>query len=156
MQENKIEDIAVKTASEFAGSIGIGSVVAQIYAILYVSQEAISLDEISEKLKLSKSSISQNIRILESWDAVKRIFVKGSRKDFYEANQDIMGIILKRLKSGLNNRLDRASASLKEIEQHMTLPEDKTKGAFYLQRLENLKKIHQTVSTLINMLPDKM
>ncbi len=50
MEENIFLDSVVKTASEFADSIGLGSVAAQMYALLYLSPSALSLDEISEKL----------------------------------------------------------------------------------------------------------
>ena len=144
-------DNVVKTASEFADSVGISSVSAQIYALLYVS-----LDEVSTKLHLSKSTVSQNIRILEQWDAVKSIFVKGSRKDYYEVNPNIMEIVLKKLKGGLNNRMNKASANLNEIEILVKNIEDNSKKEFYQQRMNNLRKIYQTVTTLITMLPERM
>ena len=149
-------DNVVKTASEFAGSVGLSSVVAQIYALLYVSPNALSLDEISAKLHLSKSTVSQNIRILEQWDGVKNVFVKGSRKDYYEVNPNIMEIVLKKIKNGLNSRMSKASANLNEIETQIDTIEDTNKKEFYQQRMNNLKKIYQTITTLVTMLPEKI
>ena len=148
-------DNVVKTASEFADSVGISSVSAQIYALLYVSQGALSLDEILEKLHLSKSTVSQNIRILEQWDAVKSVFVKGSRKDYYEVNPNIMEIVLKRLKNGLNSRFNKAGSNLNGMEQLLTSA-DNTNKEFYQKRLDNLKRIYQTVKILINTIPDRI
>ena len=148
-------DNVVKTASDFADSIGLSSVAAQIYALLYVSPGALSLDEVSEKLHLSKSTISQNIRILEQWDAVKSVFVKGSRKDYYEVNPNIMEIILKRLKNGLNSRFNKAGSNLSEMEQLLTSTDNANKE-FYQKRLDNLKRIYQTVKILINTIPDRL
>jgi len=45
-------------------------------------EKPLSLDTIVEKLKMSKGSVSLNIRELEKWDAVKKIWVNGTRKDF--------------------------------------------------------------------------
>lgn len=156
MEENTFIDSVVKTASEFADSIGLGSVAAQMYALLYLSPSALSLDEISEKLNLSKSTVSQNIRILEGWDAVKNIFVKGSRKDFYEVNPNIIEIVLKKLKGGMFNRLSKAQTSVSEIERLIVSIEDAGKKEFYQNRINNLKKISQAVTLFINMIPDKM
>ncbi|MEW6026478.1 MAG: HTH domain-containing protein [Planctomycetota bacterium] len=156
MQDGNLTDNVVKIASEFADSVGLSSVAAQIYALLYISPSALSLDEISGKLHLSKSTVSQNIRILEGWEAVKNVFVKGSRKDYYEVNPNIMEIILKKLKSGLNSRMSKASANLSEIEGLVKDIKDAGKKVFYQQRLNNLKRIYQTVTTLVNMLPEKM
>lgn len=149
-------DRVVKTASEFAAGIGISPVSAQIYALLYASPDALSLDDISERLRLSKSTVSQNIRILESWEAVKNIFVRGSRKDYYEVNPNIMEIALKKIKNGVNGRMQQASASLAEIETAVSQSKDNGKKEFYKQRLNNLKKINQTATALVNLMPDKI
>ncbi|MDI6733184.1 MAG: HTH domain-containing protein [Planctomycetota bacterium] len=156
MQDEIFIDTVIKSSSEFADSIGINSVVAQIYALLYVSPSVLSLDEISEKLHLSKSTVSQNIRILEGWDAVKNTFVKGSRKDYYEVNHDIMGIILTRLKRGLSNRLSKAEKNLNEMVNLITTVKDTARKKFYQKRLEKLREIYQKILTLAIMIPDKM
>jgi DNA-binding transcriptional regulator GbsR (MarR family) len=150
-----VENI-IKSASEFADSIGVGTVVAQIYALLYVSLDVLSLDEISEKLKISKSTVSQNIRILESWDAVKNTFVKGSRKDYYEVNPSIIEIILRRLKNGLSTRLAKVGADVNEIESLITNVRNENKKTFYRKRVSHIKNEYQKILTLVNMLPDKM
>jgi len=156
MRDDKLIDTAIKSASEFADGIGVGNVVAQIYTLLYISPNALSLDEITEKLHLSKSTISQNIRILEGWDAVKNIFVKGTRKDYYEVNPDIMGIILKRLKAGLSNRLSKVEATLTEMTDLIGGVEDVNKKEFYQKRLEDIRKIHQRILLLSAMIPDRI
>jgi DNA-binding transcriptional regulator GbsR (MarR family) len=67
-----------------AGLLGmINKVGGQIYALLFLSDEPLSLDEIAEKLSVSKSNVCINIRLLEDFDLVRKVWVKGSRKDYY-------------------------------------------------------------------------
>lgn len=61
----------------------------RIFALLYLRDEPVSLDEIAEALQLSKSNISINIRGLLEWHLVRRVPVRGSRKDHYEAVADL-------------------------------------------------------------------
>ncbi|MFO1520386.1 MAG: MarR family transcriptional regulator [bacterium] len=96
LRENKNEDFekALDTFIEAAGKISanmlgmVNKVGGQIYALLFLSREPLSLDDIAEILKISKSNISINIRDLEESKLVRKVWVKGSRRDFYEACRD--------------------------------------------------------------------
>ncbi|MBI4845408.1 MAG: hypothetical protein HY810_02905 [Candidatus Omnitrophica bacterium] len=99
-------DTLVDDLSNIVASLGINRVAGQLYILLFFSQEPLSLDEMTKRLKISKGHVSTNIRALERWNAVRKIWVKGSRKDYYEANCDTLKIILIQLKLGLNQRFD--------------------------------------------------
>ncbi len=75
-------------------SFGLGRVVGQIYAYLYFSPDPRSLADMQAALGISKGSASMGVRQLEQWSAVRKIWVKGDRKDYYEAN-DWFGRIVK-------------------------------------------------------------
>ena len=57
----------------------------RIFALLYLTPEELSLDQIADELQQSKSNISVNIRGLVEWHLVRRVSVERSRKDHYEA-----------------------------------------------------------------------
>src|SRR5881409_3808214 len=57
----------------------------RIFALLYLQQTPLALEEIASELQQSKSNVSINIRGLIEWHLVRRISVPGSRKDHYEA-----------------------------------------------------------------------
>ena len=86
-------EAAVNTFIDGAGKISsallgmVNKVGGQIYAILFLNEEPLSLDEISEILSVSKSNVSINIRLLEDMKLVRKVWVKGSRKDFYSAER---------------------------------------------------------------------
>jgi len=86
-------DYAVDAFIDGAGKISsallgmVNKVGGQIYALLFLSEEPLSLDEIAERLQVSKSNISINIRLLEEMKLVRKIWVKGSRRDYYEVER---------------------------------------------------------------------
>src|SRR5262245_64920889 len=61
---------------------------ARIFALLYLHQGPLALDEIAAELEQSKSNVSLNLRALVEWHLVRRRPVPGSRKDHYEAAGD--------------------------------------------------------------------
>ncbi len=60
----------------------------RMFALLYLHEGPLSLDEIAVELEQSKSNISVNIRGLIDWHLVRHTRVAGSRKDYYEAATD--------------------------------------------------------------------
>lgn len=76
---------AGKVSSALLGMIN--RVGGQIYALLFLADEPLSLDDIAEKLQVSKSNVSINIRMLEEYNLVRKVWVKGSRKDYYAAER---------------------------------------------------------------------
>jgi DNA-binding transcriptional regulator GbsR (MarR family) len=65
----------------------------RIFALLYLQERPLALEEIAAELQQSKSNISVNIRGLVEWHLVRRVPVPGSRKDHYEAATDFLRVM---------------------------------------------------------------
>ena len=65
----------------------------RIFALLYLHQCPLALEEIAVELEQSKSNISVNIRGLVEWHLVRRTHVAGSRKDHYVAATDFWRVM---------------------------------------------------------------
>jgi DNA-binding transcriptional regulator GbsR (MarR family) len=62
---------------------------AQIHALLLVSPEALSADEIMEELQISRGNANMNIRALIDWGLVYKELKTGERKEYFVAEKDI-------------------------------------------------------------------
>jgi DNA-binding transcriptional regulator GbsR (MarR family) len=71
---------------------GINRTMAQIHALLLVTTKALSTDEIMEHLAISRGNAHGNLRDLIGWGLIRSVFVKGERKEFFEAEKDIWKI----------------------------------------------------------------
>ena len=114
---DKAKAAFVDRMGQLASELGLSGSVGSIYALLYMSSEPMSLDEITESCAMSKGNASMNLRELERWGAVRRVPVRGDRKSYYEANLDIVGIVRARLKEGLERRMEEAHRALEGIEK---------------------------------------
>jgi len=65
----------------------------RIFAVLYLQDKPLSLDQIAEALQQSKSNISTNIRGLVEWHLVRHVAVPNSRKDHYQAAADFWRVM---------------------------------------------------------------
>jgi len=85
-----------------------------IFAALYLSPTALSLDEIVQETGLTKGAISTEIRTLARMGLVHRSSKLGDRKDYYEAETDFYAAIRSILQERQNSEFDRAVRSVKE------------------------------------------
>ncbi len=121
----------------------INKVGGQIYALLFLSDEPLSLDDIAERLSVSKSNISINIRLLEEYDLVKQVWVRGSRKDYYTARRAYPKKVLKDFLEKIQGTLSDAITTIertraKTAEARVALTGKERERADYVMDQLNL------------------
>lgn len=68
---------------------GINRTMAMIHALLLVSPEPLTTDDVMERLSVSRGNANTNLRELTDWGLVRVLMRKGDRRDFYEAEKDV-------------------------------------------------------------------
>ena len=85
-----------------------------IFAVLYLSPTALSLDEIVKETGLTKGAVSTEVRVLARMGLVHRSSKLGDRKDYYSAESDFYAAIRSILQERQNSEFDRAVRSVKD------------------------------------------
>lgn len=67
---------------------GVNRTVAQIHALLYVSPEPLTAEQIAQTLSVARSNVSTSLRELQRWGIVKASHILGDRRDYFESLQD--------------------------------------------------------------------
>lgn len=68
---------------------GINRTVAQIHALLHISQSPLTAEDIAAALKIARSNVSTSIRELQGWGLVHPAHVLGDRRQHYESVKDV-------------------------------------------------------------------
>ncbi len=89
----------------------------RIFALLYLRQQPLALEEIAAELQQSKSNISVNIRGLVEWHLVRRTPVGGSRKDHYEAATNFWRVMQEVMERRFRWTVRQVLATLTETER---------------------------------------
>ena len=74
-------------------SWGINRTMAQIHALLLISPESLSADQIMEELQISRGNTNMNIRALIDWGLVFKELKPGERKEFFVAEKDMWEVV---------------------------------------------------------------
>src|SRR5258707_14693216 len=68
---------------------GISPTMAEIHGLLYVTGAALSMDDIMERLGISRGNVSMNLSKLAEWGLIRRVHQRGDRRDYYESLRDV-------------------------------------------------------------------
>src|SRR5436309_15993677 len=79
----------IDTWGEMGPKWGIPKTMAQIHALLMVSEAPLSTDEVMEELGISRGHANMNLRSLSDWGLIRRAFVKGDRKEYFQSEKDV-------------------------------------------------------------------
>jgi hypothetical protein len=79
------EEALIDFFMQVAHFLGLPKSVGQIFGLLYASEHPLSLDDIVERLQISRGSASTGLNYLRRFDAVRTAFVVGDRREFYQA-----------------------------------------------------------------------
>lgn len=146
MIEERNEAITNKIISDFAKTIemfSLSSTDARLFAFLYLHEKPLTLDEMSEALGKSKTSMSTSIRSLLDSNLVTRVWRKGVRKDLYQANTQLFKSFMS---TYINKWIDAANHQKDSLlEMHSNVKSQLAKQ----QRNEELEAIENRLKQII-------
>ena len=79
----------IQTWGALGSNWGISKTMAQIHALLMISNEPLCTEDIMETLTISRGNTNMNVRALIGWGLVYREVKTGDRREFFRAEKDI-------------------------------------------------------------------
>ncbi len=145
----------IEGLGQLASYFGFSKVMGQLFGVLMLSPEPLSLDHLMERLGLSKASVSTHMRTLEHMGIVREVWVKDDRRKYYRAESDFWQILTNILRSrelrDVNQALQVLDDSAGRLQQ--ALPgmsdEDRQLAEFYLERLGQLQEFFRLAQVLL-------
>lgn len=136
--EKEVVDIFVR----IAGVLSLPRSVGELYGVLFISPEPMCMDDLILKLKISKGSTSQGLKILRSFGAVNSVYVPGDRRDFFTAEAELRKVVGGFVNEQIRPHLDNGKKRMARIESLLTeeAPEQKEFIAERIERLQGWQK----------------
>ena len=157
--KKSIEDVRndlINTIGEKAEKFGFSRIAGQLEGLLLFSRQPMSLDEMAERLEVSKGSVSTNIRLLERWKVVKKAYHRGARKNCYEIRgsiweieTEIMSTIVKDEVERVKRIMSNSENDLKKIKGKNT--EENEEIAFLEQRFSEINEYIDSAEYILNL-----
>ena len=119
---------------------GINRTMAQIHALLLVSPDALTQDDIMEELNISRGNTNMNIRELINWGLVERVILTGERKEYFTAEKDIWKVVKQIVKERKKRELEPMMQLLDKLEDVEGDKKDK-KVKTFVDTVSSIKRL---------------
>jgi DNA-binding transcriptional regulator GbsR (MarR family) len=73
---------------------GVNRTVAQVHALLYLSPESLTAEDIAETLSVARSNVSTSLKELQNWNLVQADSRIGDRRDYFQTSSDVWRLFL--------------------------------------------------------------
>ena len=107
---------------DLGGQWGVNRSVAQIQALLFLSDRPLTAEDISEKLGMARSNVSNSLRELLNWKLVMRVPVLGDRRDHYVAETDLWQMASKVAQGRKEREIDPMVGAIRAAMEHADDP----------------------------------
>jgi DNA-binding transcriptional regulator GbsR (MarR family) len=149
----RVRENLSQSLGQLAEFAGFNRSLGQIYALLYLNSNALSLGEIAEYLGISKGNVSLNTRLMERWGMIRQFNRAADRRDYYEVETDfwkvIRGILQDRERKKINEIGSMLNKSLKDIKKLKNGNTD-IDAQFYRERLQHMLEFYELFDQLFS------
>jgi HTH-type transcriptional regulator, glycine betaine synthesis regulator len=120
--------------------LGLPRSIGEIYGLLFISREALSLDDLVRRLNISKGSASQGLRMLKSLGAVREATgINGTeRRTYYEPAVELKRLVGGFIREQIRPHLDSGKSKISQIAEAASELDDPDQRRFLSDRIERL------------------
>lgn len=130
---------------------GLGKTAGEMYAVLYLHAEPLSLEELARSLQVTKGNVSIAIRQLEQLGMVRRSWRVGDRRVFFEAEADFWRIAHSVLGLRHKPEFDQSFALVEKSARLAEQAESSAERDFILQRLASLQEFYRLLDSVVKV-----
>ena len=130
---------------------GINRTMAQIHALVLVSADPMTQDDIMEELTISRGNTNMNIRELINWGLVERVILSGERKEFFSAEKDIWKVVRQIVKERKKRELDPMLKLLDQLEEVEGDKRDKNIKTF-VETISGIKRLGKQADKTLDVM----
>jgi DNA-binding transcriptional regulator GbsR (MarR family) len=130
----------------------------RIWTVLYLSPEPMTTGDLSDTLQLSSSGVSLSLGELVRWGAVRKTWLPGQRKDYYEAETSVWKLLRRVyerreliLIREAGDAIGRAQARLAAARDGLG-PEGRRRVDYMTKRLSRLRALSKAGERIVRLL----
>lgn len=145
-------DPAVLKVADAVGALieawGFKRNMGRMWAVLYLEDHPLTAADLGERLGLSTGSVSMTLGELAQWGAVKKTWVVGDRRDFYECETSIWKMVSRVFRDRELHWIRTASESFEEARGELR-PASDERHKFIADRVAGLAQLAEVGANLL-------
>ncbi len=161
-QLTSARDLAIDACGRIAEFWGFTRTMGRAFGLLYLSRDPLAQSEIQTRLGISAGSASMTLAALGRWGVVQKVWVRGQRREHYQAETDfwkmISGVLNERERREIGaavevvGRAETAARGAQAGFEKQNNRPAKAEADFVVERVVRLGEICRLGETLLDML----
>ena len=143
----EVEDRFVDLWNAMSSLWGVSPTMARIHGQLYIGGAALSMDDLMQRLGISRGNVSMNLSKLAEWGLVRRVHKRGDRRDYYESLRDVWEMFTLVAAQRKRREIDPILNTLRDCRDRLS-PESLGPGANSPQAEERRRRVNDLLSFL--------
>jgi DNA-binding transcriptional regulator GbsR (MarR family) len=119
--------------------LGLPKSVGEIYGLLFISDGPLALDDLVNRLDISKGSASQGLRTLKTLGAIREADSNGHRRTHYLPATELKRLAGGFIKEQIRPHLDSGKSKLHQLSQSVDAIDDPSRRQFARERVDKLE-----------------
>lgn len=120
--------------------LGFPRSIGEIYGLLFISPDPLSLDDLVQRLGISKGSASQGLRALKGLGAVREIPVESSRRSHYQADTELKRLVGGFIREQVRPHLESGQSKIGRLLDTAGDEQDPDQREFVRERVKQLER----------------
>lgn len=118
--------------------LGLPRSIGEIYGLLFVSQQPLSLDDLVARLGISKGSASQGLRSLKGLGAIREVQVGSERRTYFVAAVELKRLVGGFIREQIRPHLESGRSKIGKMEEAAKVEPSPERREFLADRLRRL------------------
>ncbi|MCW5936854.1 MAG: MarR family transcriptional regulator [Fimbriimonadaceae bacterium] len=145
---SEVEDRFVVEWGRMSSSWGINRTMAQIHALLLLTGRPFTVEELIERLHISRGNASMNLRDLVDWGIIRRSRNPGDRKDTYQSEADVYQVFARVIRERKRREIDPTVDALRECLAMVPTEDESGEAEKLKERLRAILEIFGTIDRI--------
>lgn len=131
---------------------GINRTMAQIHALLLVSDEPLTTDDLMDKLDISRGNANMNVRALIDWGLAERRTKLGERVEYFTGEKDIWKVAVRIIRERRKREIDPLRATLRDLKMIDDREQNKEQYKTFMKLLEDIDGFAESADKMTDKL----
>jgi DNA-binding transcriptional regulator GbsR (MarR family) len=141
---------------EMGNRWGVNRTVAQVHALLYLSPQPLTAEDIAETLSVARSNVSTSLRELQNWQLVHITHQMGDRRDFFSTSHDVWQLFLTVLQQRVEREIEPTISTLSRLAAEARAEKQPEVATRIVAMHAFLDEVHSWYRQMIVLPPDTL
>jgi DNA-binding transcriptional regulator GbsR (MarR family) len=148
----------VRRWGEMGGYWGINRTMAEIHALLFVSDQPLCTDDVMARLEVSRGNASMNLRSLLDWGLIDRVHERGDRKEYFICRTNVWEMFETIIRLRRRREVEPIIDTIARCREMVAVggaesrAEDAVERRVYAKRLEEMHDFLEAVGAVVDVM----